>query len=379
MMILFEIRAKLTELYQKYSFAILTLCKLVLMFVVFTQIKTSVGYFPALNRTGVILALSVLCSLIPSALMIIVVVLYLFLQIWKANFLMALTVLIICMILYCFFLRYTSQYGSVVVAWPVLRRIGFPYLLPVSMGLFGNLFTILPTCCGIVMYYLIRTVKENILAFQSITKAENPLGMYMDVLDKLIKNPSMYLTMFIYALVIVVVYCIRRLNMDYAFEISIGVGTGVMILGYIIGTLKYNMGVSIVSVVVSSFISAVLVYLFLFAYRVLRYAAAENVQFEDDDYYYYVKAVPKLKAGMPKKPVKKVITRTTASFEEEDEEDDEEGMENVLEAISFDNSRDERPVKNRRNAENSAALARPPVTVAGNPADEDDEEEDDYK
>ena len=36
------------------------------------------------------------------------------------------------------------------------------------------------------------------------------------------------------------------------------------------------------------------------------YSRAENVQFEDDEYYYYVKAVPKVILSRPKKTVKKI-------------------------------------------------------------------------
>ncbi len=364
MIVLFEIRAKLTELYQKYSFGILTACKFFLLFLAFSQIKSSIGYYEALSKNSVIFLLSLLCSLIPSALTVLVVLLYLILHLWKVSYLMALTVLVICMILYCFFLRYTPRYGIAVVAMPLLRKVGFPYLLPLSMGLFGNLFTIIPTCCGVFIYYLVAIIRENIVTLQQMAGADNPLVMYMEVIDKLIKNPAMYLTMFLYAVVIVAVYFVRRLNMDYAFEISIGVGTGIMILGYIIGTLKYDMGVSLAGVIISSLISAALVYLFLFAYRVLRYAAAENVQFEDDDYYYYVRAVPKLKADMPKRTVKKVITRTAASFEESDEED-EEGLEEALDEIGrVTTAHEKKPVQN---------------SGYDNVYEDDDEDEDDYK
>ena len=36
------------------------------------------------------------------------------------------------------------------------------------------------------------------------------------------------------------------------------------------------------------------------------YSRAENVQFEDDEYYYYVKAVPKVILSRPEKTVKKI-------------------------------------------------------------------------
>ena len=36
------------------------------------------------------------------------------------------------------------------------------------------------------------------------------------------------------------------------------------------------------------------------------YARTEKVQFEDDEYYYYVKAVPKVTLSEPEKKVKKI-------------------------------------------------------------------------
>ena len=44
---------------------------------------------------------------------------------------------------------------------------------------------------------------------------------------------------------------------------------------------------------------------------ILDYTAVEHVQFEDDDYYYYVKAVPKIDVAMP------TMNVTTFSDEEE--------------------------------------------------------------
>ena len=40
----------------------------------------------------------------------------------------------------------------------------------------------------------------------------------------------------------------------------------------------------------------------------LNYAGVENLQFEDDEYYYYVRAVPKMSVAAPKKRVKRFNT-----------------------------------------------------------------------
>ena len=39
------------------------------------------------------------------------------------------------------------------------------------------------------------------------------------------------------------------------------------------------------------------------------YARSENLQYEDDEYYYYVKAVPKLSVSTPEKTVKRINER----------------------------------------------------------------------
>ena len=44
-----------------------------------------------------------------------------------------------------------------------------------------------------------------------------------------------------------------------------------------------------------------------FAFHV-DYSRVEKVQFEDDEYYYYVKAVPKITVATPSKTVKRINT-----------------------------------------------------------------------
>ena len=48
-----------------------------------------------------------------------------------------------------------------------------------------------------------------------------------------------------------------------------------------------------------------------FAFNV-DYSRTELVQFEDDEYYYYVKAVPKISLATPEKSVKKINTQRKA-------------------------------------------------------------------
>ena len=86
--------------------------------------------------------------------------------------------------------------------------------------------------------------------------------------------------MAVFSLVILVVWFIRRFSFDYAFEISLGAGVMVNILGFLIADLKYDVTVSIGTLIVMSLVSGVIAMLCDYMKRVLDYTAVERVQFE---------------------------------------------------------------------------------------------------
>ena len=74
---------------------------------------------------------------------------------------------------------------------------------------------------------------------------------------------------------------------------------------------------------VFAIIIGLVLHLFIFS---VDYSATEMVQFEDDDYYYYVKAVPKISVADKDVTVKKINTHKenkgfvyTESFDEAEE------------------------------------------------------------
>ena len=58
---------------------------------------------------------------------------------------------------------------------------------------------------------------------------------------------------------------------------------------------------SSVWIVVGSLLAGILGYALQFFHMILDYGKVEELQFEDDEYYYYVKAVPKLRVEPKKK------------------------------------------------------------------------------
>ena len=96
------------------------------------------------------------------------------------------------------------------------------------------------------------------------------------------------------AAALIAVWFIRLLAVNYAWIAAITVGCIVELVCLLAGEMMFSAQIDIVSVfvgIVLSFVLAQIVRYFIFNMDYLR---VENVQFEDEDYYYYVKAVPKM-------------------------------------------------------------------------------------
>ena len=372
MMALYEFRARLTRLYQRYDFLIRYLLKFCLLLGSFLMIRNSFSGNGTLSKTVVVLPASAFCSFLPFSLILLVMMVYLVLEIFSISSLMAATVLIFCLILYCFLLRFTPDSGAAVLAVPVLRGISLPYAVPLVLGAFGSLFSIIPVVSGIFLYYMLDVIRNNMsVTIDTLTgNTDEAYEIYMNVINQLVKNPAMYVTMLSFSAAILVVYFIRRMKMDYSFEISIAVGTAVILSVNLIGSLKYDMGFSVVGMLFGTLISGLLALIIQFFYRSLDYAATENVQFEDDDYYYYVRAVPKLRADAPAKPVKKIMTGKKEQASEDEE--DEELFDEVMDA--FDDEVKKEEELRRAEAFSSVRAKKPENRIADDGLFEDEEE-----
>ena len=85
MMLIFELRAKITALYQKYAFWFNLAARFILSYIAFSRIKSVLNYNPSLGKSVVILALSAICAVLPSTLMVFISAVYATLQIYAAS------------------------------------------------------------------------------------------------------------------------------------------------------------------------------------------------------------------------------------------------------------------------------------------------------
>ena len=119
----------------------------------------------------------------------------------------------------------------------------------------------------------------------------------------------MLLYLVICIVVMLVTYFIYQSSMVYAWMISIMVGMVVLILGFLAGGIIIDDAMSFRVIFLGSVLSGLAAMLVQFFKGIVDYSRIEVVQFEDDEYYYYVKAVPKIRITKQDLNVKKINVR----------------------------------------------------------------------
>lgn len=129
------------------------------------------------------------------------------------------------------------------------------------------------------------------------------------VLNQMLDNKEMFLVMGIMAITMVLVYLIRRLAIENAWTVAIISGVLFQTIGLIAGYMLLGISGKAVEILVGNVIGCAIAFILQFLFFHLDYSRTERLQFEDDDYYYYVKAVPKVCVSGSDKKIKRFSAR----------------------------------------------------------------------
>jgi len=305
MMPLLVFRERVKSFYQKNDMYIIPAIKFIFALITFLVINKKIGYDARLESIPVVLGLSLLCAFMPTAIMVLLAAAVAVLHIYFISAILSIILFVLLLILYFLFARFTPKLGVVLLAVPILYLMKIPYLIPLLLGLIVTPIAIIPMACGIIVYFIFMIINTAV-TMQVNTTIEDILLLYTYVIDSLMGNKQMIMAIVIFALIILVVYNVRRMKFDYAFEISIGAGAVTSILGFLISDLIFNNSEQIFAMIIGTIVSCAIVYVIHFFNLTLDYSGAEQVQFEDDVYYYYVKAVPKVTVTTPQMRVKHI-------------------------------------------------------------------------
>ena len=131
--------------------------------------------------------------------------------------------------------------------------------------------------------------------------------------QQLFNNKEMWTAIIAFVICLLVVYSVRKLSVDNAWKIAIVSGALVYVIVVVIGIVTMHVDVPYVAVIIGTIVSILLALVLEFFAFAVDYSRTENLQFEDDEYFYYVKAVPKVTVTAPEKTVKRINERQETS------------------------------------------------------------------
>lgn len=305
---LLELRENLKKIYSRNEAFILPVIKFLLGVIVLSIINGKMGYMTKLDNMAIVLIVSLLCSFLPTGFMAFFAMMFAVLHMYALSIETAAVGLVVFLLLYLLFLRFTAKEALVVVLTPVLCMLKLPYVMPVAMGLIGTPASCVSVGCGVVVYYLLQTVLTNAPTINSMG-AEEATAKLRLLIDGMLGNKAMLVMIAAFAITVIVVYLIRRMSVDHSWTIAMVAGVMIEVMILLVGDLMYDINLSIVSALLGAVVTLIACKIIEFFRFCLDYSRTEKVQFEDDEYYYYVKAVPKMTVAAPTNTVKKINTQ----------------------------------------------------------------------
>ena len=305
---LLELRENLKKIYSRNEAFILPVIKFLLGVIVLSIINGKMGYMTKLDNMAIVLIVSLLCSFLPTGFMAFFAMMFAVLHMYALSIETAAVGLVVFLLLYLLFLRFTAKEALVVVLTPVLCMLKLPYVMPVAMGLIGTPASCVSLGCGVVVYYLLQTVITNAPTINSMGAEETTAKLRL-LIDGMLGNKAMLVMIAAFAITVIVVYLIRRMSVDHSWTIAMVAGVMIEVMILLVGDLMYDTNLSIVSALLGAVVTLIACKIIEFFRFCLDYSRTEKVQFEDDEYYYYVKAVPKMTVAAPTNTVKKINTQ----------------------------------------------------------------------
>lgn len=301
-------KEQLKLFYNKYSYGVQPLIRFLFALSAILSLNINIGYMAKLKNPLVVLFACLLGALLPYGAIVFLAACFLIAHLYAVSMEVALIALVLMLIMAILYFGFKPGDSFLIVLTALAFVIRVPYAVPLLVGLGGSLASVIPVGFGVFIYYLMMYVKQNAGILTGEASVDF-IQRYSQILRSVLVNQTMIVMIAAFGAGIVVVYLIRRLSIDYAWQAAVIAGTVTELFVILIGNFVFGVSVAAAGLILGLVLSALIAAVFTFFVFTVDYTRTEHVQFEDDDYYYYVKAVPKMTVSTPDVKVQKISTR----------------------------------------------------------------------
>lgn len=304
---LLEFRDSLRNFYSKYEIYITPLFKFLLALFSICGVNLSMGYMTRLASPMIVLVVALMCSFLPLNFIVVISAAFILAHLYALSLECAIVGLSLFLLLFLLYFRFVPKDTLIVLLLPLAFAGRIPYVVVLAAGLLGTPVSAVSVACGVIVYYFISFVRSNATTITTL-EADNAIGRFRYVIDGMMNNKPMLVMIAAFGITVIIVYLLRKLPVDYSWTIALVAGSVTNIVMLLLGDLMFDTRPSIAAVLIGTVAAFLLCKILQFFTFNVDYTRTEYVQFEDDEYYYYVKAVPKNSVSKSKKTVKKITS-----------------------------------------------------------------------
>ncbi|MCH5266407.1 MAG: hypothetical protein J1F02_10940 [Lachnospiraceae bacterium] len=319
MMTLLVLKSRIKNFYEKHyriARSFLRMCLAFAAFLIVTGELNPDGYE---GSYWLLVLGAVVCGVAPDIISALCVLLLACVEISQISLLAAVTVLLLVLVYFLLFGRLEKRQLFLMLSIPLLSAIHIGYAVPLVAALYVSPVMIPAVLMGILLQFAMRGILEYSAAVTAVSDTENILSPLQYLMDYLLRNQLMVVTMLAFCLTFVCVYVIRRGKYKYGPQIGILVGTLLLMTVELLSNIILELNMDLAVLTLQVVISMVITYVIQFFHITLDYHGTRKLQFEDDEYYYYVTAVPKFKVAVVDKTVTRIVPDEGDSFDLKEE------------------------------------------------------------
>ena len=289
----------------KYEVYLLPLSKFALSFLVLVFINDTMGYMTRLDSVAVVLIAALMCSFMPQNFSVVMAAAFIIAHLYAVSLECAVVITAMFILMFLLYYRFSPKDTLVLLLTPICFYLKIPYVIPLALGLLSTPLSAVSAACGVIVYYTLAYIVGNIATLTAMA-ADDMAVRFRYIIDGIMQSREMLVMVAAFAAIIIVVYLIRRLSIAHSWLIATVTGSLLGILVLLLGDLMWDAQVDVWGTVLAMLIAIALTKIIEFFAFHVDFNRAEKVQFEDDEYYYYVKAVPKITVATPARKVKKI-------------------------------------------------------------------------
>ncbi len=318
---LLELRQKISEVYGRYEAYVRVCTKCLLAFLVFYLIHRQLAnslQFRAWAEIGVFTLVAAVMPIGGLSLLVgVFVVIHMVAISVEAG---AIAAAFFVFLLLTYFIFKPKQSGLIAVMC-LAGMLNLSGAAAIPIGLLCSPVAVLPAAAGTFVYGMILTLRQNSSVLETAAVRLTSMEKAAYFVKAVWSNERLLLLTAALIITIVVVYLIRKLPYSYAWSIAIAAGTACYVLTILVGNVAFGVTVNLlylsISIIVGILIACVLhVFCFL-----LDGTHTEFLEYEDENYVYYVRAIPKYSVARTDKKVTTITTPGEADSDEDFSED----------------------------------------------------------